>query len=62
MAVRITCVQTNPREIGREAIRRLIEITEHPERDSGERVHVHGELCAGETVNAIVRNPLEKFK
>ena len=62
MAVRITCVQTNPREIGREAIRRLIEITEHPERDSGERVHVLGELCAGETVNAIVRNPLEKFE
>lgn len=62
MAGRIACVQTDPAEIGREAVRRLIEITEHPETDSGERIFVSGELLAGETVADLARNTLEKVK
>ena len=61
-AARIACVQTDPAKIGREAVRRLIGITEQPETDSGERILVNGELCAGETVADLARNTLEKFK
>ena len=62
MGARIACVRTDPAAIGREAVRRLIGITEHPETDSGERILVSGELNTGETVADLVRNTLEKVE
>lgn len=46
----ITCIECSPVNMGREAIRRLIRIMEHPEADTGERVTVCGRVYEGNTV------------
>ena len=46
----VTCVRNSPEEMGREAVRRLIQILEHPESDIGERVAVKGHIVEGGTV------------
>lgn len=50
---RITGVSNAPSELGREAVRRLVHILEHPEADVGERVCLGGRITIGETVNDL---------
>ena len=50
---RITGVSNAPSELGREAVRRIVHILEHPETDVGERVSLGGRITVGETVNDL---------
>jgi len=50
---RITCLSNAPSELGREAIRRLVKILDHPETDIGERVSLEGSITVGKTVNDL---------
>lgn len=50
---RITGVSNAPSELGREAVRRLVHILEHPEADIGERVSLGGRITIGETVTDL---------
>ena len=49
----ITCLSNAPSELGREAVRRLVKILDHPETDIGERVSLEGSIEAGKTVNDL---------
>ena len=52
---RITCLSNEPAELGREAVRRLVKILEHPETDIGERVSLEGSLEIGKTLADLGR-------
>ena len=52
---RITCLSNEPAELGREAVRRLVRILEHPETDIGEKVSLEGSIETGRTVNDLGR-------
>ena len=49
----ITCIECSPANIGKEAIRSLVRILEHPEADAGERVTVCGRIYKGNTVRDV---------
>lgn len=49
----ITCIECSPASIGKEAIRVLVQILEHPEADTGERVTVYGRIHEGNTVKDV---------
>ena len=49
----VTCIECSPINIGKEAIRRLVQILERPETDIGERVSVCGRIREGNTVRDI---------
>ena len=49
-AEEITCVADSPQQLGKTAIHRLLQISEHPETDSGENLLVSGPLQEGNTV------------
>ena len=52
---RITCLSNAPSELGREAVRRLVQILEHPEMDIGERISLEGSIEIGRTVSDLGR-------
>ena len=52
----ITCIKCSPAELGREAIRKLIQILEHPEANTGERISVCGRIREGTTVRELGGN------
>ena len=49
----ITCLSNAPSELGREAVRKLVKILDHPETDIGERVSLEGSIAVGKTVNDL---------
>lgn len=52
----ITAIDCSPADLGKEAIRKLIQILEHPETDTGERIAVCGRIREGTTVREIGGN------
>ena len=57
----MTCVSNMPAELGREAVRRLVSILEHPEKDRGEIVYIVGRLIPGSTVADMSGNSPENI-
>lgn len=57
----MTCVSNMPAELGREAVRRVVSILEHPEKDRGEIVYIVGRLIPGSTVADMSGNSPENI-
>ena len=57
----ITCVSNAPAELGKEAIRRLVRILEHPETDLGETMLFEGILTRGTTLKKLGGNSARKY-